>query len=439
MNISIIGTGYVGLVTGSCLASQGNHVMCCDIDREKINNLKKGILPIYEPGLSELAGYCMNTSNSLCFSSDIAEAVNYSDIIFVTVNTPTLEDSSCDLKYVFRAAREIARHMTCYKLIVHKSTVPVGTGHKVKSIVGNILKESGKNIVFDVAANPEFLKEGTALSDFASPDRIVIGAENAGPVKVLEEIYNAQIQAGVPVLETDIETAEMIKYASNAFLAARISFINEIANICELCGADAPTVARGMGLDTRIGPKYLCPGPGFGGSCFPKDVSALTGIGREHGYDPLFIRSILEMNTRQKDIMLKKIEAAAGPLENSVISILGISFKPDTDDIRESPAISIIGGLLAKKAIVKVYDPQAMDNMGKLYPEYFVLYYDNAYSACKNSDCIALLTDWKEFSNLDFNVLKTLVKKPVFLDLRNVYEPGYVKGFGFHYEGVGRK
>lgn len=437
MNISVIGTGYVGLVTGTCLAYQGNNLLCCDLDTDKISSLKKGILHIYEPGLQECFENCMQ-KGSLCFTCDIAEAVRHSPVIFITVNTPTLQNNICDLASVFSAINGIARHMESYRLIVHKSTVPVGTGRKVKHILKNLLKEQGKEISFDIISNPEFLREGSAVNDFFNPERIVIGAESEKAAALLMEVYEDQHLKGIPLLLSDLETAEMVKYASNAFLASKISFINEIANLCELCGADALKVARGMGLDSRIGCKFLEPGPGFGGSCFPKDLRALSGLGKMHGYDAKLIDSVIEINECQKRRMVEKISAASDPLEKSTITILGVAFKPETDDIRESPSIAIIKDLLERKAQIRVYDPKALGNMKKQYPELAVAYCDSVLSACKGSDCIVLVTEWKEFTLLDFKKLKSIMKRPVFLDLRNVYLPEPIRAHGFYYEGVGR-
>ena len=437
MNISIIGSGYVGLVTGACLASQGNNVLCCDLDRDKINDLEKGILPIYEPGLPELVNRLIKTGN-LGFTCEISDAVRHSTVLFITVNTPTLENNICDLGNVLEVIKEIARHMTSYRVIVHKSTVPVGTGRKAGNIMGALLEEQGKDLEFDIVSNPEFLREGSAVNDFLNPERIVIGTGSEKAAAFMMEIYKKQRRNGIPMLLTGLETAEMIKYASNAFLAMKISYINEIANICELCGADAVEVAIGMGLDQRIGCKFLAAGPGFGGSCFPKDLRALSGLGKTYGYDAELIDSVIETNRRQKKRMVQKISAAVGSLEESTITFLGISFKPDTDDIRESSSIAIIRDLLDKNARIKIYDPRALDNLKKQFPEMPVTYCDNVYTACEGSDCIVLATEWNEFSHLDFKSLKNIVKKPVFLDLRNVYSPEEVKAYGFHYEGVGR-
>lgn len=438
MNISIIGAGYVGLVTGACLASQGIDVLCCDIDESRIDRLRSGIMPIYEPKLSAVINHMTEDNHRLDFTSDIERAVNHADIIFITVNTPANEDGACDPGHVFDVAGKIARYMNCYKVIVNKSTVPVGTGQKVKSEILCVLKERNVNLEFDIVSNPEFLREGSAIDDFTNPERLVIGAESDRAAKTIKEVYAEQIRKGIYVLVTSIETAEMIKYASNAFLATRISYINEIANICELCGANVIEVAKGMGCDSRIGCKFLSPGPGFGGSCFPKDIRALSGTAASYGYTPLVLNSVIETNNRQRMIMTGKIKNAVGSPENKIITVLGISFKPDTDDIREAPSIPIISSLLDAGARVRVYDPQAMDNLKRQYPDLAVVYCKDIESACTDSSCIVLMTEWKEFCSLDFNVLKQIVREKVFLDLRNVYDPSYIRGQGFYYEGVGR-
>lgn len=435
MNITVIGTGYVGLVTGACLASLGFKVLCCDSDEQKIKKIITGIIPVYEPGLDELI---KNYNANIIFTTDIKAAVEHSEIIFITVNTPTLDDNTCDLSHVFDVAEKIALHMTGYKVIVNKSTVPVGTGGRVKNAVKNTLDSLNKQLDFDVVSNPEFLKEGSAINDFMYPDRIVIGADSSKAAELIKQVYSDPVFSGVPILSASIETAEMIKYASNAFLASKISFINEMANICELCGADIKGVELGMGLDTRIGMKYLRPGPGFGGSCFPKDIRALAGIAEQYGYTPLIVNSVIEANKNQIHRMVKKIENTAGPLENNVVTILGLAFKPDTDDTRESPAVLIIKELLDNKAVINVYDPKAMNNAKQLWQELDIRYFPDMYSACAGSSCIVLCTEWKEFSHLDFNKLRSIVSKPVFIDLRNVFDPVYVESFGFYYEGVGR-
>ncbi len=439
MNVSIVGTGYVGLVTGACLASLGMNVLCCDQDEAKIANLRKGILPLYEPCLKSLVDHSTCKQKRLCFTSDMKAAVEHSDVIFIAVNTPTLSDNTCDTSHVFDVVRDIACSMGSYKLIVNKSTVPVGTGRKMHGVISQILQERGLSIEFDIASNPEFLKEGSAIEDFINPDRIVIGAESQKAVDILREIYREQVSGNIPILLTRIEEAEMIKYAANAFLAAKISFINEVANICEACNIDVNSVANGIGLDKRIGRHFLNAGPGFGGSCFPKDLHALVGISRKCGYEPHLLDSVINVNEQQKERMVQKAEKILGSVEGKKITLLGLSFKPGTDDIRESPALSILDRLFAGKAHISVYDPQAIRTLKKERPDMRIRYCKDPYSACSNSECIMLLTEWKEFADLDFGRLKAVVSKPVFLDLRNLYDPDYVKSFGFYYEGVGRK
>lgn len=438
-NISIIGTGYVGLVTGVCLASMGRNVMCCDQDIAKVEMLSRGAMPIFEPTLKELAENCIEKKR-LSFTSDIACAVSHSDIIFITVNTPTLPDNSCDTSHVLQAARSIGTHMDRYKVIINKSTVPVGTGTGVKGIISSVLQQRGCDIPFDVVSNPEFLREGSAVTDFLNPDRIVIGAESEKAAELVKDIYREQIESNTPVVLTNIETAEMIKYASNAFLAAKISFVNEIANLCEACGINVSEVTKGMGLDGRIGSQFLNPGPGFGGSCFPKDVRALAALASRHGCESLILDSVLEVNRHQRERMVRKVEnALEGRPDGRMVTVLGLSFKPGTDDIRESPAVWLISALLERNAVVAVYDPQAMENMKKEYPNMGLKYCGDIYSACSMSECVVLATEWKEFSGLDFRRLRSIVKKPVFIDLRNMFEPEYVKSNGFYYEGVGRR
>jgi UDPglucose 6-dehydrogenase len=443
MNISIIGSGYVGLVTGACLASEGMNVLCCDNDYKKIENLKKGVCPIYEPCLDSLLDNCATKRKRLRFTTDIKHAADFSDIIFITVNTPVLDNNMCDTSHVFEAARELAGHMTGYKIIVTKSTIPVGTGRKIRNEIRKILdereKDLGCRLNFDVVSNPEFLREGSAVEDFFNPDRIVIGAESEHAANTLKEIYHEQAAANIPILVTDIETAEMIKYTSNAFLATKVSFINEIANICEIYGVNVDMVTKGIGLDRRIGHRFLNPGPGFGGSCFPKDVRVLAGLGRDLGYEPLLLESVLEVNNRQKNRMVEKIKNALGGLEGRRISVLGLSFKPETDDIRESPSLTILSALLENNARISVYDPKAMENMKEKYPQMDLDYCGDPYSACAGSDCIVLATEWKELTGLDFEKLKSMVNNRVFIDLRNAYNPDFVKSHGFHYEGVGMK
>ena len=438
-SVAIIGAGYVGLVTGVCLASVGIPVHCYDIDAVKIEKLSKGIIPIYEPGLEELIDSCSRSGMELVFTTDLNEAIKKSDIVFITVNTPTLENDRCDLSHVFEASVSIAGAMDDYKIIVIKSTVPVGTCRLVRQKIADELFRLGKGCDFDVVSNPEFLREGTAIDDFLKADRVVIGADDMDAAEVLKEVYTNSMKCSCPVLVTGLESAELIKHASNAFLACKISFINEIANICERCGADISEVAEGMGLDSRIGRQFLRPGPGFGGSCFPKDVRALAGVAESYGMDPGLLRSIMKVNSDQTGRMVDKIEKAAGGLDGKTISILGVSFKPGTDDIRYSPSVAIIKGLISRNAAVRVFDPKALRNLKKENPELGVHYCRNPYSACRRSDCVVLATEWGEFADLDFEKLKSLVRRPVLLDLRNMYPPDHVKKFGFYYEGVGRK
>lgn len=438
MNITVIGSGYVGLVTGACLSWLGLNVMCMDVDVEKITKLNNGIIPIFEPGLEEFIKECVK-SEKLHFTNDMKKAVDFGEAIFIAVGTPSDENDSADLKYVFQAATEIANCMDEYKVIINKSTVPVGTGSKVKEKIKEVLQLLGKTMDFDIVSNPEFLREGSAIKDFIKPDRIVLGVETERAEALMKKIYAKQMFLDIPVIVSNIETSEMIKYASNAFLATKISYINEIANICDLCSADISIVAKAMGLDKRISPKFLNPGPGYGGSCFPKDTKALIGFGKSIGYTPKIIEEVVDVNNNQRVLMYEKIKAALLDLEGKVITVLGISFKPGTDDIRETPSIPIIKLLLKDGALVRVIDPIAMNNVKNQYPELNVVYFNDLYSACTNSDCVVLATEWKEFCDLDFIKLKSIMRTPIFIDLRNVYDPTYVKNIGFYYRGVGKK
>lgn len=437
--IAVIGAGYVGLVTGACLASVGLPVHCCDIDAGKIAKLSKGAIPIYEPGLDALIAGCADSGNQIVFTTDLKQTVTNSDILFIAVNTPTMENLRCDLSHVIDAALSIAGAMDGYKIIVMKSTVPVGTCKLVRQKMEQELSRLGKNYDFDIVSNPEFLREGSAIDDFFNAERVVIGADSKDAADVVKAIYTDYMKCRCPVIVTGFESAEMIKYASNVFLACKISFINEIAAICEKCGADISDVSEGMGLDSRIGRQFLNPGPGFGGSCFPKDVRALTGVAESCGLDPTLLRSIMKVNSDQTDRMIGKIERVAGGLDGKTISVLGVSFKPGTDDIRYSPAVTIIKGLVLRNATVRVYDQKALGNLRKENPDLKIHYCRNPYSTCRRSDCTVLATEWDEFADLDFNRLKSIVRRPVFLDLRNMYPPDYVKNFGFYYEGVGKK
>jgi UDPglucose 6-dehydrogenase len=432
MNVGVIGAGYVGLVTGACFAEFGVNVTCIDTNEGRINLLQKGVVPFYEPGLEELIRKNVNEGR-LCFSNNTAESVKKSDVIFIAVGTPSLEDGSADLSYVDSVARTIAENLNGYKVIVTKSTVPVGTGERVRNIIKDIRNDGD----FDIVSNPEFLREGSAIGDFMRPDRIVIGSGSDRATSVMRDLYSPLYLIETPFITTDVETAEMIKYASNVFLAAKISFINEMANLCEKVGANVQVVSKAMGLDKRIGPKFLHAGPGYGGSCFPKDVRALLQIAESHGYDFKIARSVIEVNITQKDRMITKIEHALRGAGGKTIGILGLSFKPNTNDIRESPAVHIIEGLLDIGANIRVYDPVAMDDT-KSVLGHRVTYCSDAYDAATNADAIILVTEWNQFRNLQLERLKGLLKHPVFIDLRNVYEPDRMRKSGFDYYSVGR-
>ena len=418
MNISVIGSGYVGLVTATCLAEFGLFVY--------------GKVPIYEPGLEEMVNRNMRDGR-LNFSTDLASAVKNSLVIFIAVGTPEKEDGSADLQYVEEAAREVARNMNGYKVIVDKSTVPVGTGQKVKQW---IRESQPQPYNFDVVSNPEFLREGSAIGDFMRPNRVVIGAESEQAFAIMKDIYNALYLIETPFVLTNIETAEIIKYASNAFLATKISFINEIANLCDAVGADVHDVAKGMGLDNRIGRLFLHPGPGFGGSCFPKDTKALVKIATQYGVKASLVEAVIKANENQRKIMVEKIKAMVGDLAGKTIGVLGLAFKPNTDDIRESPAIYIIKDLLAEKAVVKAYDPEAMQEAKKVLPN--VHFCNDAYEVPQGANALVFLTEWNQFRKMDLERIKKSLKEPVIIDLRNIYEPEEMCRFGFRYCGVGR-
>ncbi|MBI1911565.1 MAG: UDP-glucose/GDP-mannose dehydrogenase family protein [Deltaproteobacteria bacterium] len=433
MNICVIGTGYVGLVTGTCFADFGVNVSCVDKDVEKIEMLKRGEIPIFEPGLKELVEKNVN-ENRLTFTTDLSDAIKKSLVIFIAVGTPPKEDGSADLSYIEEVARTIAKNLNGYKVIVTKSTVPVGTGSLIEGIIN---KEQGEDHKFDVASNPEFLREGSAVEDFMRPNRVVIGARSEQAIAIMKDLYSPLYLLETPVVVTDIETAELIKYASNAFLATKISFINEIANICERVGADVHMVAKGMGLDQRIGPKFLHPGPGYGGSCFPKDTMAITKIAKAHGYTFKIVESVIEVNDIQRTLMMDKIRGLVGNLSGKHIGILGLAFKPNTDDVRESPAVDIANLLLNEGAIIKAYDPAGMENAKRLMP-YTVSYCNDAYEVAKDCDALVILTEWNQFRKIDLAKVKGLLKSPKIVDLRNIYEPASMKKMGFEYVSVGR-
>jgi UDPglucose 6-dehydrogenase len=432
MNIAIIGSGYVGLITGACFAEFGISVTCVDNDEKKIQMMKKGEVPFYEPGLEELLKRNVKAGR-LHFTSDLAEAVDNSLVIFIAVGTPPRGDGSAEMKYVEGVAREIARYIRSYKVIVTKSTVPVGTGERIKKIISKNLKE---NVDFDVASNPEFLREGAGIEDFMRPNRIVIGASSAQAIAIMKDLYRPLYLIETPIVITDVKTAELIKYASNAFLAVKISFINEVANLCEGVGADVQVVAKGMGLDRRIGPKFLHAGPGYGGSCFPKDTLALLQIGKENNIELGIIKATVKANELQKEKAAAKIIDTFPHVKGKTICILGLSFKPNTNDLRDAPAIFIIHRLLKAGARIRAYDPVAMEDAKQMLPK--ITYCKDTYDAVKGSDAVVIVTEWNQFRNLDFSRIKKLAKGNFFFDLRNIYEPARLRKMGYKYYSVGR-
>jgi UDPglucose 6-dehydrogenase len=432
MNICIIGTGYVGLVTGACLAEFGLNLICVDNDLQKVDLLKQGKVTIYEPGLEDLVAKSVREGR-LRFSSNIEEGVKSSLVILIAVGTPPRDDGSADLRFIEEVAIGIARWMDGYKVVVMKSTVPVGTAGWMKEL---IQKHQTQPVPFDIVSNPEFLREGSAIEDFMRPDRVVIGAESDQAMAIMKDIYSALYLIETPFILTSPESAEMIKYATNSFLATKVTFINEIANLCEKVGADVHHVAKAMGLDGRIGKKFLHPGPGYGGSCFPKDTRALSRIAHDKGYTFRILDSVIQANEIQKQRMVEKIKEMVGDLKGKTIGILGLSFKPNTNDIRESSSIAIIQGLLRMEATVKAFDPVAMEEARALLPE--VEYGQNAYDVASGADALVLVTEWNQFRRLDLLRIKTLLKEPIFIDLRNVYDPAHMKRLGFRYCGVGR-
>ncbi len=435
MNITMIGTGYVGLVTGTCFAEFGHHVTCVDKLTDKIEQLNAGQIPIYEPGLDALVAK-NRQEERLQFTTDISGAVAGADAVFLAVGTPTSRrgDGYADLTYVYEASKELAGHLQGYTVIVDKSTVPVGTARQVSRII----REANPEADFDVASNPEFLREGAAITDFMRPDRVVIGVESERAEQVLRDVYKPLYLRDSPIVSTTVETAELIKYAANAFLAVKISFINEIANVCEAVGADVTALARGIGMDGRIGSKFLHPGPGYGGSCFPKDTLALMRIVQEYGESVRIVEAAVEVNSAQKARMVKKIRDALGGSETGkTIAVLGLTFKPETDDMRESPAVSILPALLEKGATIRAHDPQGMEEAKKYLPE-GIQYVADAYEACTDADAVVLMTEWNQYRALDLDRIASLLNAKIFVDLRNVYDPDTMKDKGFSYVGVGR-
>lgn len=434
--ITVVGTGYVGLIAGLGFAKWGNEVVCLDVVPEKIEQLRRGICPIYEPG-AEAQLTSGLASGNLRFTCDVKEAVEHGDLIFIAVGTPEAEDGSADMKYVYSAADKIADYMQSYKLVVDKSTVPVGTAAALRQRIGERLKRLGKDIPFDVASNPEFLREGRAVGDFNNPDRIVLGVASPEAERRLRRLYQVFFRSNKPVVVTTPETAEMIKYASNAFLATKITFINEIANLCEAVGADALQVAAAMGKDGRIGPKFLHPGPGYGGSCFPKDTKALADIGARYGARQTVVESVIEANHRQKALAAQKILNHYP--QGATLSFLGLSFKPETDDIRESPAIAIVETLMRTgRFTLRLYDPQAMENARKaLGDSQNLVWCSSVGETIQGVDGIVIATEWSEFSTLNFETTKLEVARPVLFDLRNLYHGPDVAQCGWEYHGTG--
>lgn len=432
MHISVIGTGYVGVVTGACFAEFGLNVMCMDTDAERIARLEKGDVPFHEPGLAELVGKGLRDGR-LEFSTDIAQAIEKALVIFVAVGTPSRSDGSADLSSIEEVARNIARHMDGYKVITTKSTVPVGTAQRMRDL---IKKDQTAPYRFDMVSNPEFLREGSAIEDFLRPDRVVIGAESPEAIAIMKDLYQPLYLIETPFVVTNIATAEMVKYASNVFLATKISFINEIATLCEKVDADVQVVAKAMGLDQRIGPKFLHAGPGFGGSCFSKDTSALIQIGHEAGVDMQIAHATSQVNQQQRLRMLTKIEEIVGPLSGKTLGMLGLSFKPNTDDLRDSPALAIAERLIQMGCTVRAYDPAALGQASQLVKDLTPCH--DPYEVAESVDALILATEWNQFRNLDLERLKAGMRAPVFIDLRNVYDPERMAALGFRYAGVGR-
>ena len=437
MNIAIVGTGYVGLVSGTCFAEMGAHVTCVDVDSQKIEKLKNGIMPIYEPGLEELVKRNVEFER-LKFTTDLTEALDDVEVVFSAVGTPPDEDGSADLKYVLAVARQFGQNIKKYTILVTKSTVPVGTAKKVKTAIQEELDKRGVKVPFDVASNPEFLKEGAAIKDFMSPDRVVVGTESEKAKEVMTRLYRPLMLQNFRVIFMDIPSAEMTKYAANAMLATRISFMNDIANLCERVGANVDSVRKGIGTDTRIGNKFLYAGCGYGGSCFPKDVKALVHTGLDNNYHMEVIEAVERVNEKQKSIVYDKIIKAVGSVEGKTIAIIGLSFKPETDDMREAPALVVIDKLLNDGATVRVFDPIAMDECKRRIGD-VVIYCKNMYDAADGADVFALMTEWRQFRMPSWNVIKKVMIGNVIIDGRNIYDRSELEGQGFVYSRIGEK
>jgi UDPglucose 6-dehydrogenase len=432
MNICVIGSGYVGLVTGACLADFGMNVVGVDKDHGKVEGLSRGKVPIYEPGLDTLVQKNM-AEGRLRFTTDLGPAIEEAQAIFIAVGTPPKSDGSADLTFIREVAASIAEHLNGYKIIITKSTVPIGTGRMIEAIVRDGV--GGKH-TFAVVSNPEFLREGSAIEDFMHPDRVVIGTRDQRAAEMMKKVYSPLHAADVPFIVTNVETAELIKYASNGFLATKISFINEVAQICEAWGADVEVVSKGMGLDNRIGPKFLQAGPGFGGSCFPKDTRAAAQIARDAGLRFRIIEAVLEVNEFTQKRMIEKVDQALGGFAGKTIAVLGLSFKPNTDDLRESPALPVVAALVDGGATVRAFDPEAMTACKPLFPT--VVYTRDAYEAAEGADAVVIATEWNQFRKLDLDRLRKLVRGMLVIDLRNLYEPEEMAAEGFRYVSIGR-
>lgn len=434
MNIAVVGTGYVGLVSGTCFAETGNNVICVDIDERKVEQMRNGEVPIYEPGLEAL--FERNTKQGrLTFTTNLAEAIEPAEVIFLALPTPPGEDGSADLRYILGVADDLSKLITDYKVVVDKSTVPVGTAEKVHAAIAAGVDES----LFDVVSNPEFLREGVAVDDFMKPDRVVIGTQSDRARKVMHRLYEPFVRQGNPVYFMDERSAEMTKYAANSYLATRISFMNEIANLCERVGANVDNVRIGMGSDSRIGKRFLFPGVGYGGSCFPKDVQALAKTAAQNDYQFKILNSVMEVNRLQKSILSQKIiDFYGGSLHGRTIALWGLAFKPNTDDIREAPALYIINDLIKAGATIKAYDPEAMANVKAMYNGQVHMTTDQ-YEALDEADCLAIVTEWSVFRTPSFAAMKKMLKEPVIFDGRNLYDLEQMKELGFHYDSIGRE
>jgi UDPglucose 6-dehydrogenase len=432
MNVAVVGTGYVGLVTGACFAEFGVTVICVDSDAAKIDRLNAGQVPFFEPGLEEMVARNMREAR-LAFTTDLKTAIERALVLFIAVGTPSGSDGAADLTSVRDVALAIAKHMNGYKVVVTKSTVPMGTGRMIRRLIAD---NQARKVPFSVVSNPEFLREGSAIEDFMRPNRIVIGADDPQAVAIVKDLYNPLYLIETPFVITNVVSAEMIKYASNAFLATKISFINEIADLCEGVGADVHEVARGMGLDNRIGRKFLHPGPGFGGSCFPKDTRAVINMAREAGVTARLVEAVVEVNERRIGRMVEKIRRAVGGLEGRRLAVLGLAFKPNTSDIRESPSVRIIQALVKEGAVIRAYDPAAVEEARQVLPG--VAYAEDAYDAARGCDALIIATEWNQFRGLEWERMKAALASPIVIDLRNVYEPRQMKEIGLVYVGVGR-